>query len=222
MEMMLNIGFESAKLLGTMIHTLPGIPYIYQGEEIGMTGVRFESIDDYNDIAMKNKYEEEVAKGRDPQEVFESLLLLSRDNSRTPIQWNDSEQAGFTTGTPWIKVNPNYKEINVKQALADPNSVFYYYKRLIELRKENPLMIYGDYKDISIANEGLYTYTRSYEEKRWLVILNPCDKENTFSLSNEFNDNDKRLIISNYQDVTGRESIQMVTLRPHEARIYEI
>jgi oligo-1,6-glucosidase len=213
---------ESAKLLGTMIHTLPGIPYIYQGEEIGMTGVRFESIDDYNDIAMKNKYEEEVAKGRDPQEVFESLLLLSRDNSRTPIQWNDSEKAGFTTGTPWIKVNPNYKEINVKQALADPNSVFYYYKRLIELRKENPLMIYGDYKDISIANEGLYTYTRSYEEKRWLVILNPCDKENTFSLSNEFNDNDKRLIISNYQDVTGRESIQMVTLRPHEARIYEI
>jgi oligo-1,6-glucosidase len=216
---------ESAKLLGTMIHTLPGIPYIYQGEEIGMTGVQFDTIDDYNDIAMKNKYKEEVEKGRDPQEVFDSLLMLSRDNSRTPMQWNDSTQAGFTTGTPWIKVNPNYKKINVNLALADPNSVFYYYKRLIELRKDNPLMIYGDYKDLSKGNKSLYVYTRSYEGIGWLVILNHSDKENFFSLSTfstEFKDSDKKLIIANYHDITGEESIQKTTLRPHEARIYQI
>ncbi len=126
---------ESAKCFATLLHTLPGMPYIYQGEEIGMTGVRFGSIEDYNDIAMKNKYKEEVAKGRDPQEVFESLLHLSRDNSRTPVQWNGSENAGFSGGTPWIKVNPNYKEINVEQALADPDSVFYYYKKANRAQK---------------------------------------------------------------------------------------
>ncbi len=213
---------ESAKLLATMIHTLPGIPYVYQGEEIGMTGVHFESIDDYNDIAMRNKYKEEVDKGRDPQEVFESLLLLSRDNSRTPIQWDDTDQAGFTTGVPWIKVNPNYRDINVKQALADPDSVFYYYKKLISIRKENPVMIYGDYKDLSEKDESVYVYTRSYEGITWLVILNHSDEKHSFSLDKENDDAGKKLIIANYEDVTGEESIQRTVLRPHEARIYQI
>ncbi|WP_084031616.1 alpha-glucosidase [Anaerobacillus arseniciselenatis] len=146
---------QSAKLLATLLHTLPGMPYIYQGEEIGMTGVRFSSIDDYQDIAMKNKYKEEVEKGRDPEEVFESLLLLSRDNSRTPVQWNDSHNAGFTTGTPWMKVNPNYKEINVKEALQNRNSIYYYYKKLIQLRKENEVIVYGDFVDHSKNDENL-------------------------------------------------------------------
>lgn len=213
---------ESAKLLATMLHTLPGIPYIYQGEEIGMTGVKYASIEDYHDILMKNKYNEEVNKGKDPQEVFESLLLLSRDNSRTPMQWNTSKNAGFTAGEPWIGINPNYKEINVEQALADPKSVFYYYKKLIELRKKNPLMIYGDYDDLSNGHQTLYVYTRSFEGNRWLIILNNSDLESTFTLSDSLSDNDKRLIIANYCDVTGEESIQQATFRPHEARIYSI
>ncbi|MFV8829024.1 glycoside hydrolase family 13 protein [Alkalihalobacterium sp. APHAB7] len=213
---------ESAKLLATMIHTLPGIPYIYQGEEIGMTGVRFNCIDDYNDIAMKNKYKEEVGKGRDPEEVFESLLLLSRDNSRTPIQWDDTDQAGFTTGTPWIKVNPNYKEINVKQALQDPNSVFYYYQKLISLRKENPVMIYGAYEDLSLDEENVYVYTRTYGSETWLVILNHADVKTDFSLPTNLDTQSVELIIANYADVIGEVDFQNISLRPHEARIYRL
>ncbi|KEO84472.1 glycoside hydrolase family 13 protein [Tumebacillus flagellatus] len=213
---------ESAKLLGTLVHTLPGMPYIYQGEEIGMTGVRFSSIEDYDDIAMKNKYRDLVAAGRDPQEVFESLLPLSRDNSRTPMQWDASEHGGFTTGTPWIKVNPNHTEINVEQALADPNSVFYYYKKLIQLRKENPVMVYGDYFDLSEGHEELYIYKREFEGTRWLVMLNHSDRENTFTLPAGYDESGKELVIANYADVTGEESIQETTLRPHEARVYQI
>ncbi|OIJ10497.1 glucohydrolase [Anaerobacillus alkalilacustris] len=213
---------QSSKLLATMIHTLPGIPYIFQGEEIGMTGVRFDSIDDYHDIAMKNKYKEEVEKGRDPEEVFESLLMLSRDNSRTPIQWDDSRHAGFTTGTPWIKVNPNFKEINVDKALVDPNSVFYYYRKLIQLRKDNPIMIYGDYQDLSKNDEKLYVYTRSYEDKLWLVTLNHSNEETVLSIDNYYKGKYKKLIIANYEDVVDQEFKGTIVLRPHEARIYEL
>jgi oligo-1,6-glucosidase len=211
---------ESAKLLGTMVHTLPGTPYIYQGEEIGMTGVRFDSIEDYNDIAMKNKYEEEVAKGRDPQEVLESLQPLSRDNSRTPMQWDDSENAGFTTGTPWIKVNPNYKEINVKKALQDPNSVYYYYKKLIQLRKENPVMVYGSFHDYSESDPYIYAYTRELKEERWLIVLNHCDNENTYELPKQLAHYKRELLLGNYADI--QESGAVLRMRPHEARIYKL
>ncbi|MBM7570822.1 alpha-glucosidase C-terminal domain-containing protein [Aquibacillus albus] len=187
-----------------------------------MTGVRFDSIDEYNDIAMRNKYKEEVKKGRDPEQVFEELLLLSRDNSRTPIQWDDSEQAGFTTGTPWIKVNPNYREIHVAKAMEDPQSVFYFYKKLIALRKENPVMIYGDYQDFSDGDDILYVYTRTYQGQRWLILLNHSDTSSAFTLSDQLDDSAKQLILSNYQDVTTSASIKQVTLRPHEARIYQL
>ncbi|PZE20182.1 glycoside hydrolase family 13 protein [Paenibacillus xerothermodurans] len=213
---------QSAKLLATMVHTLPGLPYVYQGEEIGMTGVRFPSIDDYNDIAMKNRYYEEVEKGREPQEVFDSLLPLSRDNSRTPMQWDDSENAGFTTGTPWIKVNPNYKEINVKKDLSDPQSVYAYYQQLIALRKQNLVMIYGDYKDLSAGDPHLYAYTRSLDGVRWLIILNHADHETQFNLPDGFNDQQKELILANYADVDAQATLTSATLRPHEARIYKL
>lgn len=214
---------ESAKLLATMIHTLPGIPYIYQGEEIGMTGVRFESIEDYKDIAMKNKYQEEIAKGRDPEEVFESLLLLSRDNSRTPMQWNSSDHAGFTTGEPWMKVNPNYKEINVEEALADPDSIFYFYKKLIELRKNNLVMVYGDYKDLTEGEEQLYIYTRSFNGTRWLIVLNHADQANKVALGSLLKEQvSLQLLLGNYTDVRDGEGTEELTLRPHEARIYQI
>lgn len=213
---------ESAKLLATMVHTLPGTPYVYQGEEIGMTGVRYSSIEDYNDIAMKNRYYEEVAKGRDPLEVFESLLPLSRDNSRSPMQWDDSDNAGFTTGTPWIKVNPNYKDINVKKDLEHPYSIYRYYQKLISLRKENPVMVYGDYKDLSAGDPHLYVYTRSLDGVRWLILLNHADQDSKFDLPEGFEDGGKDLILANYPDVRASDSIASVSLRPHEARVYRI
>ncbi|PPA71730.1 glycoside hydrolase family 13 protein [Jeotgalibacillus proteolyticus] len=214
---------ESAKLLATMLHTLPGMPYVYQGEEIGMTGVRFDSIDDYNDIAMKNKYKEEVEKGKDPKEVFEDLLLLSRDNSRTPMQWSDDHQAGFTSGEPWIKVNPNYKEINVKQSLNDPVSVFHYYKLLISFRKENPIMIYGDYEDLSQDDENLYVYTRTYEDKTWLILLNHSDEAQVFKSEEWIIGRKAHCVITNYERAEEGKIIlpSSFSLKPHEARVYE-
>ncbi len=206
---------ESAKLLATMVHTLPGTPYIFQGEEIGMTGVDFDSIKDYQDIAMKNKYEEEVDKGREPQEVLKELKPLSRDNSRTPVQWDSSENAGFSDGEPWIAVNPNYKEINVEKALEDPHSIFYYYQKLITLRNENEVMVYGDYADLSEGDERLYMYTRNLEAHIWLIVLNHSNENYELTLPEE--SINAELKISNYQDVPETVSNRHMTLRPHEA-----
>jgi oligo-1,6-glucosidase len=211
---------QSAKLLGTMVHTMPGMPYIYQGEEIGMTGVRFSSIEDYNDIAMKNKYKEEVEKGRDPQEVFESLLPLSRDNSRTPMQWNDSDQAGFTIGIPWIKVNPNYGKINVKAALKDPNSVFYYYKKLIQLRKQNPVMVYGSFTDHSKGHESVYAYTRELEGTTWFIVLNHSNNTEQFKVPQTFVNMEREPLLHNYDTIIINN--ELIELRPHEAIILEL
>jgi oligo-1,6-glucosidase len=211
---------ESAKLLATMVHTLPGIPYIYMGEEIGMTGVRFPSINDYNDIAMKNKYHELVNNGQDPSQVFESLLALSRDNSRTPIQWNAEENAGFTSGKPWIKVNPNYKDLNVEADLARPDSIYRYYQHLIALRKAHPVMIYGSYKDISEGNTEVYAYIRELDGVRWLVVLNHSDARQTFDIPSEYANSSASLLIGNY--MSNLPFCSSLQLNPHEALIYNI
>jgi oligo-1,6-glucosidase len=214
---------ESAKLLATMLHTLPGIPYIYQGEEIGMTGVRFDSIEQYNDIAMRNRYDEEVAKGRDPREVLRSLQPLSRDNSRTPMQWDDSAYAGFTTGTPWINVNPNYAEINVAKDLSDPGSVYRYYQKLIALRKHNEVMVYGEFEELPewMEDEHLYVYTRTLGDTRWLIVLNHSDEKTSIGLSSVSKGASWKLLLSNYS-VSEAEPVDRIELRPHEARIYAI
>ena len=214
---------QSAKLLATMLHTLPGIPCVYQGEEIGMTGLRFDSIDQYNDIAMKNRYEEEVRKGRDPREVLRSLQPLSRDNSRTPMQWDDSPNAGFTTGTPWIGVNPNYKEINVNKDLASPDSIYRYYQRLIRLRKEHDVMVYGDFSELPewVDDEHLYVYTRTLGDDCWLVVLNHSDEPRGMTLPAGWRDRPRRLLLGNYPD-SGADSGERLALRPHEARIYAV
>lgn len=211
---------ESAKLLATMIHTLPGIPYVYQGEEIGMTGVRFDTINDYHDIAMKNKYVEEVGKGRDPNEVFKELLPLSRDNSRTPMQWSDSANAGFSTGTPWIKVNPNFKAINVEADLASPKSIYHYYQKLIRLRKENLIIVYGSYHDFTEGEKHIYAYTRSYEKRIWLIVLNHSDQANKWVMPEELRGS-KKILLSNYREnEQDEETAYHLNLNPHEARIY--
>ncbi|TXK86169.1 alpha-glucosidase [Paenibacillus sp. N3.4] len=211
---------ESAKCFATLLHTLPGMPYIFQGEEIGMTGVRFDSIDDYNDIAMKNKYKEEVAKGRDPREVFESLLHLARDNSRTPMQWDDSAYAGFSTGEPWLKVNPNYQDINVQEALADRNSVFYYYQELIRLRKENKVMVYGSYEPIMENDAHVYAYYRKFESQNWLILLNISEQDTPCVLPEETSSQVLELVIGNYSEPA--RGMDEFLLKPYEARIYRI
>lgn len=211
---------ESAKMLATFLHTLKGTPYIYQGEEIGMTNVQFESIEDYKDIEILNMYQEKVIEnGEDPQKVLHSIHVKGRDNARTPIQWDDSEHAGFTTGTPWLKVNPNYKEINAKQAVADTNSVFHYYRKLIQLRKQNPIMVYGSYDLILSDHEQIYAYVRKYEEHSLLVVLNFSDEQPIFELPSDVTFTESKLLINNYE-VNNEESIEKFELKPYEARVY--
>ncbi|GBF10343.1 alpha-glucosidase [Tepidibacillus sp. HK-1] len=210
----------SAKMLATFLHTLQGTPYIYQGEEIGMTNVRFDTIDDYRDIETLNMYKEYVNERHiDPQKVMESIYVKGRDNARTPMQWDESEHAGFTTGTPWIAVNPNYKEINAKKALEDPDSIFQYYKKLIQLRKEHPIIVYGDYKLLLEDDEKIYAYTRSFGKQKLLVILNFSKDQVPFHLPEEVQFNSKELLISNYS-VNEAQEIKQFSLQPYEARVY--
>jgi oligo-1,6-glucosidase len=212
----------SGKMLATFLHMLQGSPYVYQGEEIGMTNVKFESIADYRDIETLNMYKEYVEdRGIDPQVVLPMIYAKSRDNARTPVQWDDSEHAGFTTGTPWIKVNPNYKDINAKQALADRNSLFYYYQMLIRLRKEKPIVVHGNYDLILDEHEEIYAFTRTLEDERLLVILNFTKSRPVFALPDSVSFSNKELLISNYS-VEPAEDIRLLTLRPYEARVYAL
>ena len=213
---------ESAKMLATFIHLQQGTPYIYQGEEIGMTNVAFDSINDYRDIESLNLYKELVEeKGWNPETVLAMIRAKGRDNARTPMQWDDSAHAGFTAGTPWIKENPNYPAINVKQALADPNSVFYYYQKLIRLRKEHPVFVYGSYDLILDADEAIYAFTRTMESDRLLVILNFTANAPVFDLPPNIAFAGTELLISNYA-VDANADIRQFMLRPYEARVYRL
>ena len=211
---------ESAKMLATFLHMLQGTPYVYQGEELGMTNIRFETIDDYKDIEILNMYKEAVLEGNeDHDKVMQSIYVKGRDNARTPIQWDDSENAGFTTGEPWIKVNPNYKEINAKQAVADPNSVYNYYKQLIKLRKNHEIIVYGEYELILEDHPQIYAYTRSYNGEKLLVVTNFSDQVVAFPMPKDVTFDGHELMISNY-DVEESGNPTSFTLRPFEARVY--
>jgi oligo-1,6-glucosidase len=213
---------ESAKLLGTFTHMLQGTPYVYQGEEIGMTNVVFDSIDDYRDVETLNMYKEVVGeKGADPQATLKVIHAKGRDNARTPMQWDAGEQAGFTKGTPWIKVNPNYKEINAEQALSDPDSIFHYYQQLIRLRKENPVIVYGNYDLLLDEHEQIYAFTRTLEADRLLVILNFSKESPVFNLPENIRYQNAELLIHNYP-VEPSNDIYRITLRPYEARVYRL
>lgn len=210
---------ESAKMLATLLHTLQGTPYIYQGEEIGMTNVKFDSIEDYRDIETLNMYREKVTGGKeDPQQVMHAIYIKGRDNARTPMQWDDSEHAGFTVGTPWIRVNPNCQQINVKQALADSDSIFYYYQQLIRLRKQHPILVYGDYQILLEDHEQIYAYKRIWGDQELLVALHFGESPITFELPDKFVTTGK-LLICNYPDA-GTDQGTMVRLRAYEARVY--
>ncbi|MGE6554828.1 glycoside hydrolase family 13 protein [Exiguobacterium artemiae] len=206
---------ESAKMLATLLHLLKGTPYIYQGEEIGMTNVAFESIEEYEDIEIRNMWKERTDQGASPAELLRAVHVKGRDNARTPIQWDATEHGGFTTGTPWLKVNPNYPLINVEQALADPDSIFYYYKQLIALRHQHDLIVYGEYALILEDETDVYAYTRTYENETWYIYCSFSKEEVTIPLSHDTSDS----VIGNYNE-SPMVSKEELVLRPYEAIVY--
>ena len=208
----------SAKMLATCLHMLQGTPYIYQGEELGMTNYPFQSPDDFRDIESINAYSQWCANGPlSHEEFWPCITAKSRDNARTPMQWDDTENAGFTTGTPWISVNPNYKEINAKAETSDPDSVFHYYKKLIALRRENPVMIYGSYEPLLEDSEELFVYTRTLDLEKLLTVCNFSDKEASFTIPYEFVG--AGCLISNTENTYDKAEI---TLRHYEAFVLKI
>lgn len=212
---------KSAKMLATCLHMQQGTPFIYQGEEIGMVNVAFNSIEDYRDIAVLNGYEEEVKiKGKDYKEYMQYVYDLSRDNARTPMQWDDSENAGFTEGyvTPWIKLNPSYKKINVASQINDENSILNYYRKLIKLRKENEIIVYGTYDLILEDHKEIYAYTRTLGDKKLLVICNFTANEPVFYLPESIKYSSSKALISNYE--TNSKDIEEIKLRPYECVVY--
>lgn len=211
--------YESATMLGLLMHTHPGTAFIYQGEEIGMTNVDFPSIDYYNEKYTVGKYQTMIESGVDPVTALNSLKHTSRDNDRTPMQWNDSENGGFTTGIPWMHSNPNYTVINVEREENVERSVLHFYRTLTSMRKKHPVMVYGDYKQMLEDDENLIVYRRHYDDETWIVICNFYEKDLDMPEAvQEILDHEKgTLLLGNYADVTveNRNNI-----RPYEARIY--
>lgn len=201
----------SAKMLATCLHMMKGTPYIYQGEELGMTNVYFDKLEDYRDIESINAFHQYVDSGIvKAEDMMRYLKEISRDNARTPMQWDDSKNAGFTDGTPWINVNPNYKEINAKAAVADPNSVFHYYQELIKLRHTLPIIVYGKFQGLLEDSETIYAYNRLLDGQVLTVTCNFTDQEQDCTL---FDDLAGEELISNYKEhKTGK-------LQPYEARV---
>ena len=200
---------QSAKLLATMLHGMQGTPYIYQGEELGMTNVRLP-LEQYQDVEIHNMYKKRLAEGYPEEEILRSIYAKGRDNARTPMQWSDEANAGFTTGTPWLPVNPNYTIINAEAALADPDSVFWHYKKLIALRKEYPVFVEGDFTLLEEEHPNLFVYQRGMEEEQLLVVCNFGGGETCWPLPAHWQD--ARVLISNYPNRAG-------ALRPWEAMI---
>lgn len=206
----------SAKMLGTCLHMMQGTPYVYQGEELGMCNAYFDKLEDYRDIESLNAYKELTETcGVSHEEMMGYLKRISRDNARTPMQWDDSANAGFTTGTPWIKVNSNYPKVNAKQEVSDPDSVFSYYKKLIRLRHENEIIVYGDYELLAPEDEALFIYTRMLGTQRLMVLCNFTEKE--VAIPQEVTEQmptDAKLLIGNYSKQ--KEKV----LQAYEARVY--
>lgn len=199
----------SAKMFATILHGMQGTPYIYQGEELAMTNVSYH-IEEYRDIELLNLYKERKEQGYPEEEILRSIHVKGRDNARTPMQWDKSENAGFTTGTPWIKVNPNYIQINARQALDDKDSVFYYYKKLIAFRKKYEIFRKGNYIPLLEEDENIFSYLREFEKQKLLVAANFYGKEISYNIPEEF-EKQGEVLIHNYSDKKAG------VLRPYEA-----
>ena len=211
---------ESAKAFALMYFMQKGTPFIYQGQEIGMTNVRFDSIEKYNDVKSINIYEEKINEGVSVNEALKAVASISRDNARTPMQWDSTNYAGFSENTPWIDVNENYKSINVESQLANENSVLNFYKKLIKIRKENLSLIYGRYDMILEEDEKIYAYTRTLDNDKYVVIVNLSDEEALY----KYDDLDliyENLMLANYK-VREHGILKEVVLKPYEARLYKV
>ncbi|WP_408011061.1 alpha,alpha-phosphotrehalase [Pseudalkalibacillus sp. A8] len=211
---------ESAKMLATTIHMMQGTPYIYQGEELGMTNPGFEDIASYRDVESINAFKRMKNKGKSEQEILGILKQKSRDNSRTPMQWSAEENAGFTEGDPWIDVASNYMDINAEKALEDSDSVFYHYKRLIELRKEYEIITTGDYQLIMEDDPQIFSYMRKRDDEKLLVINNFYDNDTEFILPDHIgiSESQSKVLLSNYSDLKGNHG--NLKLRPYESVVF--
>lgn len=216
-----NYPVESGKMLATTIHMMQGTPYIYQGEEFGMTNPKFASIDRYRDVESLNMHEELKAKGVSEEGIIEILKQKSRDNSRTPVQWNREENAGFTEGTPWIDVADNYKEINAEVVMNKENSIFNHYQKLIELRKSHDIITHGDYRLLVPDHNQVFAYLREWNGEQLLVVNNFYGEDTTFTLPEDVQvSGEADILLSNYEDPA--KDYREISLRPYESVVYHL
>lgn len=192
---------KSAKALAILLHLMRGTPYIYQGEEIGMTNYPFKTLEEVEDIESLNYAREALEKGVPLDNIMASICAIGRDNARTPMQWNASQQAGFSTGQPWLAVNPNYPTINVEAALEDSNSIFYTYQKLIQLRKDNDWLVTADFKLLETADK-VFAYLRETSTKKYLVVMNFSNDEQDFTWENTV----KKVLIANTEVTTALQN----------------
>lgn len=207
---------ESAKLLSLLLFSMRGTVYVYQGDEIGMTNVAFDTIEEYDDVEIKNAYKEWKAQGKDLDQFLKYVHVNGRDNARTPIQWDASPQAGFTTGTPWLKVNPNYPEINVASQEGDDSSILAFYRRMVAMRKEHPTLVYGDFAPIQEDHPSVFAYWRWDAEAAYLVLLNFSDNTQEFELDDRFDYSKLRIVEANDLDFVEPKDGK-VQLKPWQA-----
>ena len=215
--------YHSATMLQTFVLTMRGTPYFYQGGEIGMTNVNFERIEDYRDVNTLNKYQFAKESGKDLDEFIEDEKPVARDNVRTPMQWDRTTNAGFSTAEPWIPVNTNYQQaINVADQEADAGSVLHFFRKMVALRKANPALIYGQYKSLLEEHEGVYSYTRSLNDVRFLVLLSFSTKTEFIQLEEDLY-NEARLLISNDpENALKNRSDHSFEIRPYQSMVYEL
>ena len=215
-----NYWKESATSLGMMYFMMKGTPFIYQGQEIGMTNVQFDKGEDYQDVQSTGLYYSKLEQGMSHEDIMEIIWATARGNSRTPMQWSHEANGGFTTGTPWLAVNPNYQTINVEAQEEDPDSILNFYKEMIALRKSEDIFVYGTYDLVFEDHQEIYAYTRTLGEKRVLILCNLTNKQTSINLEKITVSTDQ-LLLSNIP-VEEHESIQELTLKPFEARIYSL
>jgi len=214
-----GISTTSAKMLATVYFLLKGTPFIYQGQEIGMTNVSYESIEEYNDLASIDQYQSALKEGYSIEEALAAIWKRSRDNARTPMQWNDTRNAGFTTSDPWLKVNCNYTSINVENSIENRDSIYYFYKELIHLRKSSEysdVIVFGKYQALLENHPEIIAYYREFKNKKILIIANFEDEE----IKAELDLSVKKIILTNYKNAS--TNLKDLTLRPYEAIVYEI
>ena len=206
---------RSAKAFAILLHMMKGTPYIYQGEELGLTNTPVASIEELDDIESINMYHDRVARGFSIESIMTSLNAKGRDNARRPIPWTTEQNGGFTTGTPWLALNPNYKEMNVEAELQNPDSVFHMYQKLIQLRKDHPIVVWGDYELLNTSS-NVFSYYRTLGEERWLTVVNLSDFEEEISVDDRFN---KVLVTNTEDEIT---DLRAYKLSPWQAFVVEL